>query len=181
MSQALATTGARFTERSIQDALYLFCSRKRHRFMVPNVQMFGWESDLISVTKDDFVYEYEIKISRKDFRQDLLKDRHQRLASLQHAPVPGWWHDSNRKGANYLYYAAPAGILAVDDIPVHAGLILISDSGVADIRGRAPKLHKSKLLDHHRQWLERSLTCRYWNARLKQEPAKGTNAKDPCE
>jgi hypothetical protein len=112
------------------------------------------------------VCEYEIKITRKDFRADLLKSRHQKLAGLNHDPIPGWWHD-NRKGPSYLYYAAPSDLLTIGDIPAHAGLIVISDSGVASIVRPAPKLHKDKLPDHHRQWLERSLTCRYWNARLR--------------
>lgn len=168
MSQALVTTGARFSERSIQDALYFFCWHKRHRFMVPNVQVFGWESDFVSVTKAEFVYEYEIKISRKDFRADLLKSRHQRLVGLTHEPIAGWWHDNNTKGPNYLYYVTPADLLVLSDLPAHAGLITIREGArFPTIIKPAPKLHTQKIRDHQRQWLERSLTCRYWNARVK--------------
>lgn len=168
MLQAVATTGARFTERSIQNALYFFCDRKRHRFMVPNVQMFGWESDFVSVTRDGYVYEYEVKISRSDFRLDLQKERHLHLTGLHAGEPAGLWPTSKRRGANYLYYAAPADLLNVDEIPAHAGLITIrTDAKFMLIVKPAPKLHKDKLSDHHRQWLERSLTCRFWQARLK--------------
>jgi hypothetical protein len=123
MSQALATTSrARFTECSIQNALYFFCYRKRHRFMVPNVQVYGWESDMVSVTRDDYVYEYEIKISRKDFLHDLQKDRHQHLTDLHAGEPSGLWPESKRRGANYLYYAVPAGLLLDEEIPKHEGL-----------------------------------------------------------
>lgn len=167
MSQALATTGARYTERSIQDALYFFCFHKRHRFMVPNVQMFGWESDFVSVTRDGYVYEYEIKISRKDFLQEFQKARHLHLTDPKAGEAAGLWPATQPRGANYLYYATPAELLRVDEIPTHAGLITVSDTGLAQMARPAPKLHKDKLSDHHRQWLERSLTCRFWHERLR--------------
>lgn len=150
----------------MQDALYFFCDRKRHRFMVPNVQVFGWESDFISVTRDDFVYEYEIKISRSDFLLDLQKHRHHQLAHLYAGESSGLWPGTGRRGANYLYYAAPTGMLAADEIPTHAGLITIAENGLSQIARSAPKLHKDKLPEHHRQWLERSLTNRFWKGRL---------------
>lgn len=163
----------------MQDALYHLCNHKRHRFMVPNVQVFGWESDLISVTRDDFVY--EIKISRKDFLQDLSKERHRHLLALHAGEAAGLWPDAStpvllaasgasaetRNGANYLYYAAPKSLLTIDDIPVHAGFIVVNSSGIAEIVRPAPKLHKDKLPERNRQWLERSLTSRFWSARLK--------------
>jgi hypothetical protein len=149
----------------MQDALYFFCNLKRHRFMVPNVQVFGWESDLVSVTRDDYVYEYEIKISRKDFLLDLTKHRHSHLTRV-HAGESGLWPGVQR-GANYLFYAAPESLLTVNEIPSHAGLIVVTDSGLTEVARPAPKLHKHKLPEHSRQWLERSITQRFWSARLK--------------
>ena len=151
----------------MQDALYLFCDRKRHRFMVPNIQVFGWESDLVSVTRDDYVYEYEIKISRKNFLLDLTKDRHRHLSTSHVGEYAGPWPSQSQRGANYLYYAVPENLLSLSDVPAHSGLIAVTTSGLAKVIKPAPKLHKTKLTEHCRQWLERSLTHRYWTSRSK--------------
>lgn len=74
------------TEAEIQDALYIEFDRRRHHLIVPNVCMFGWESDLVSVTAAGFVCEYEIKCSRSDFKADMKKLRH----ALFRGELPAW-------------------------------------------------------------------------------------------
>lgn len=53
---------------------------------------------------------YEVKVSRGDFLRDIKKPEKQRGARLY---------------ASEVYYAAPAGMLSVDEIPLWAGLIEI--------------------------------------------------------
>jgi hypothetical protein len=153
----------RMSERSMQDALYIECSRVRHRLIVPNVQVFGWESDLVSVTANDFIVEYEIKISRKDFKKDVEKYRHQVLRRLRHAPIPGWLPDGRRLGAAYLYYVVTPDIVKLEEVPEHAGLMVVN--GMVETIKKAPKLHTTKITSGQRQWLERSLTARFWKGR----------------
>lgn len=66
-------------ERLIQNLIFRDCDQRRYRFMTPNTTLFGWESDMIATTKAGLLIEYEIKISRGDFRADLKKFRHRWL------------------------------------------------------------------------------------------------------
>lgn len=37
-------------EAICQNEIYVHASRLNHRYIVPNVTLFGWESDMVSVT-----------------------------------------------------------------------------------------------------------------------------------
>lgn len=56
----------------------------------------------------------EIKISRGDFRRELAAEKWQPWASVVHR----------------LFFAAPAGLLGVDEIPDGCGLLVVGESGV---------------------------------------------------
>jgi hypothetical protein len=169
MATVLDYTKPRVTERSMQTALYFSRLLGRHSLIVPNVTVLGWESDLVSVTAAGFLCEYEIKISRSDFKKDLEKSRHQVLTRFLHAPIPGWLPDGRRLGANYLSYVVPAGLVSVDEVPRYAGLITVASTELTEVVRKAPRLHATKLTDYQRAWLERSLTHRFWNQRIKPE------------
>src|SRR5688500_4528407 len=97
-----------WTERTIQNALYCHCAIKRHELIVPNSGLFGWESDLISVTKAGFIYEFEIKITRSDFRADAKKTR---TGFMVNPERTRWGRPASR--ANYFYYVTPPGLVTV--------------------------------------------------------------------
>ena len=63
------------TEKSIQKALYKkFIS---HQYKFANVFYFENESDFLTFLPSGFCYEFEIKISRSDFKADFKKIKHQ--------------------------------------------------------------------------------------------------------
>ncbi len=62
------------TERTILKALRTFCDN--HKYVIANAFIFNWESDLFSVTKTGTVYEFEVKISKADFKKDFEKEKH---------------------------------------------------------------------------------------------------------
>jgi len=81
------------TERKIQQHLSNFLSTAL--FYVNNLYVFNWESDKLIVTRSGYVYEFEIKISKADFKNDF---KHK-----------GWKHDvlqkkfTNQKYTERLY------------------------------------------------------------------------------
>lgn len=150
------------TEALCQNALYGWCDHKRHRHIVPNVTLFGWESDLVSVTKAGLICEYEIKCSRADFMQDRKKYRHRHFTEGFHNQYPG------HNVPAYFYYALRAEInFSADEIPEYAGMLLIHGTRLITTVKPAPRLHKRLMTDAERQWLERSIIHRYWKHRLK--------------
>ena len=46
------------------------------KYKVPNIFVFGWESDFFLQKENGYCYEFEIKISRSDFLADFKKQRH---------------------------------------------------------------------------------------------------------
>lgn len=130
------------TARQIQESLYTWLLAKGHRLVVPNTHALGWEADLVSLTKAGLANEYEIKLTRADYRADAKKTaKHKALRTGQHA-------------ANYFWYVTPPG-LDVDPLPKHAGHIEVGqDDAWVDCRvvKRAPRLH-ARALD--RRGLER--------------------------
>ena len=68
-------------EELIQNNLYRWCYRKGHIHIVPNVYIFDWESDFLSITRSLYSHEYEIKITKSDFKQDIRKRKKHEILS----------------------------------------------------------------------------------------------------
>ncbi len=141
------------TEQSVQQRLnHFFASWK---YNVDGLYVFGWESDKLIWTKTGYIYEFEIKISRQDFKNDFKhkKDKHiilqgptaeekympscyqhyewnkKNYASLEAylAQIRPDSYDliANNRKPNYFYYAVPEGMIQPEEVPEYAGLIWI--------------------------------------------------------
>lgn len=133
-----------YSEHLIQKALrYEFLSPNSVKYFTENLNIYNWESDVLKITKSNYSYEFEIKISRSDFKNDFKhkKNKHIILENKEDVNKP-----------NYFYYVVPTDLIKVDEMPDYAGLIYVK--GVVfgtNIRyyfteiKKAPKLHKEKL------------------------------------
>lgn len=150
------------TERDIQIALWYFCERTlRHSLISPNTHFYDWESDVLSVTRTGFVHEWEIKVSRSDFKADREKHRHAVLTksySLRVVAQP-----------NYFWYVTPPGLVNIDEVPDHAGLAYIDIRKPTFhqivVQRRAPKIYDGKVSDADKVRLMRSMMFRFWRMR----------------
>lgn len=121
------------TEKQIQSLLK---NRYNHLIALTNIYFYAMnESDLILITFDNKVMEFEIKVSRQDYKADFNKvkkhDRFHRIDNLELVP-------------NWFYYVCPDGVINVKDIPEYAGLITIYEYGMkkyCKIIKPAPVLH----------------------------------------
>ena len=113
------------TENDIQLALREYRgSISAFPIMIPNVYHWGWESDLLYITKSLYPVEYEIKISLSDFNADFTKERkHNRIGSL----LPEPYSTTNMPvGPREFWYACPDGLIPLELVPPYAGLIYVS-------------------------------------------------------
>lgn len=109
-----------------------------HKYLINNAYIYEWESDFFSVSESGYIYEFEIKISRGDFKDDFNKiNKHQLLESTDPKTV--------LKKPNKFFYAVPRGLLTSTVIPEYAGLLEIDPitKSVSTIK-EAPFLHKEK-------------------------------------
>ena len=141
------------TEQSIQRRLNRFFASWKYN--VDGLYVFEWESDKLIWTKAGYIYEFEIKISRSDFKNDFKhkKDKHIILKgpTKEEQLMPSFYESyewnkhlyasideckarlepsdrhyiANHRKPNFFYYAVPEGMIQPDEVPEYAGLIYI--------------------------------------------------------
>lgn len=162
------------TEAIIQQKLSYF--RTAVKYDIDNLYVFRWESDKLIKTRSGYYYEFEIKISKSDFKNDFKHktDKHHLLKAMLTGEkytltfYREWEVNKNRyvsfeafeksrqcsryitdkqKKPNYFYYVVPENMITAEDVPEYAGLIYVTDYGWLKTVKKAPLLHKEKYTD----------------------------------
>jgi len=115
----------------------LICKMEVLRYNIPceNVSHLFCDSeiDVVSMNKNGYTTEYEVKISYSDFKADAKKVKK--------------WNFYNNKIANricnYFYYVCPQNLININEIPKFAGLIYIENDNIVFIK-KAKLIHKLK-------------------------------------
>jgi len=123
---------ARVTEAHIQALLmrHIFESL-RHELVIPNVNaLLPYEADLVSFTRHGLLHEWEIKLDRYDYADDLKKPKHKTIPlGLIDSPAYFWY-------ATYNFSISP---------PPHAGWVLVTSDGKVTIKKEAPNHNSWKM------------------------------------
>lgn len=160
------------TEKTIQDLLFSkYAGNSKYR--IANVYLFFWESDFYIEKDNGYCYEFEIKISRADFKKDAEKiEKHLametgkrkrsytdferdeetgrcKLDELNRAIQKTTTVEIYCHRPNKFYYIAPEGVITKEQVPAHAGLMLITPHNQIYTAKEAPFLHKV-CVDHGR-------------------------------
>lgn len=144
-----------WTESLAQKILYnYFLSKSAKQYEMFNLFVYHWESDYIAITKNGYVYEVEIKISRADFLND-FKHKEEKHLLLESKATD---ENSESNCPNYFYYAVPDGLVKEDEIPEYAGLIYLKPYGLQIIKD-APKINKDKINIEKLKLIDKF----YWN------------------
>jgi len=139
----MSQVNANWIERALR---VKYCSA--HQLFLPNVHLSGWwECDVLGVTKAGYMYEFEIKMSKSDFKADFNKgvDGHtaarrrgfkwtrevrtcdEAKRKWEEATRPLLKHDlmagGDVSGPTCFFFCTPEGLLDPKDIPDHAGLL----------------------------------------------------------
>ena len=141
-------------EKKIQSILGSFIASPK--YSVEGLFVFRWESDKLLWTKAWYIYEFEIKISRSDYKNDFKHkaEKHLLLNSKIEKPSESveqnlfsnlfkqkqkhypqitmdqtkqmYGYPDDTPMPNYFYYAVPEGLLEADEVPPYAGLLYIT-------------------------------------------------------
>ncbi|HMQ75398.1 MAG TPA: hypothetical protein PKE21_10545 [Flavobacteriales bacterium] len=161
----------------------LFAHGLGHQWITPNVTYYAWESDLLTVTREGFVCEVEIKVSRNDLRNDLLKPKHSRGILLNGAfpqksegvrPTPSEARELDRHARgevacgrpNYFCFAMPCDVYRKPQpiaLPPYAGVYTVDDEGRVFEEKRPIQLHGARIGADDLLDLARRIHHRYWN------------------
>lgn len=134
--------------------LYQYLSHT-HFPIASNCYIYNWESDLITINENKQVTEYEVKISRNDYKADFRKDK-------KHASIlDAYQYNCNSELIpNYFYYVITPGLLDKKEIPLYAGLIEVGLS--IRIVKQAPLLHELNAPDDMEMKILKKVYTKYW-------------------
>jgi len=114
-------------------SLMNYINTNGYDIILPNFCYKSLEADVFKRTKNGYITEFEIKISRSDYFADFKKsngDKHNRLKS----------GDSI---CNKFYFVVPRGLITKEEIPDYAGLITYNNK-YFQVEKMAPFIHKRK-------------------------------------
>ena len=146
----------KWSEELIQQQLrYSFLSPNSVKYFTENLNVYDWESDVLKITKSGYAYEFEIKISRGDFKND-FKHKKKKHLLLENK-------ENNSKMPNYFYYVVPEGLVTEDEVPEYAGLIYVHATIIGNSRvyyqfqeiKAAPKLHSNKIDENNLKLIDK--------------------------
>lgn len=117
------STKVKITEGHIQMVvMYWAMIQHTHEIILPNSnQFFGWEADLISITRAGVIHEYEIKLNKYDYKADFKKKKWDYFYKATNSPSYFWY-------VTYDFEIEP---------PEHAGWLLVTQR-VSDLNSRNP-------------------------------------------
>lgn len=174
---------SRLSATDIAWHMRLFAAGLRHEWITPNAHLYAWESDLLTVTPQGHVCEVEIKISRNDLRNDLLKPKHSQGMLMNGsffaketgvALTAAEAHELARREAgalacrrpNYFCFAMPCAVYRARPalrIPAYAGVYTVDDEGRVFEERRPIQLHTERIAQEDLLMLARKMHHRYWN------------------
>ena len=137
----------------IRDFIKNIFMEKPNNLVFPNTYIGKFEADLIEITRSGYAYEYEVKISRSDFKADANK--HFTVGYFEKTTHLKSEQTKGGTRVNHFYYVVPRDLLTADDVPAFAGLIYANQHETRrmsfHIIKKAPKLSKDKLGDNIKQ------------------------------
>jgi len=125
----------------------------RVNLIVPNISwgLFIHECDLLIITKNNYAYEVEIKVSKSD----LIKDQKKK-------------HSHNNEKIKKPYFAIPDYLLKYQEhIPEQAGIITVAENGHCEKVREAKVRNEYKFTDEEKFNVARLGTMRIWNLKSK--------------
>lgn len=153
--------------KNIEASLVLHLYEKRHSPITTHFTGYGLaECDVISISNSNYIYEYEVKISKSDFKADFKKKKHKLM--LERKCTKYKMIKENNQNikdtiyltSNYFYFVVPEGLVDISEIPEYAGLIYITEGHFFITIKKAPLLHKEKASYNFIRQLCHNLTCK---------------------
>lgn len=123
------------------------------KYIMENLYVFDWESDLLLYTNSGYFYEFEVKISLQDFKKDFSKKKKHQILETGFVDVESIKRGETKieqvakKRPNYFLYAVPHYLVdkVTGLVPEHAGLISIKEGWGLKVEKKPKKLHSEKL------------------------------------
>jgi len=153
-----------------------FCLGGGYEMVCANAYVFGWESDVYAITKKGYAVEFEVKISKADFKKDFEKEKHLHFKGIgvsERKYIRGYGFQEtgkmkvlpNRGMPSRFYYVCPTDLIKVEEIPKYAGLIYVDTEyyGIEIVK-TAPRIHSEKVEESIYKYLCKKMSWRLYKA-----------------
>lgn len=142
-----------------------------------------FETDFLAVTKAGYASEFEVKVSKTDFKKDFEKKRLDRGRSFFDKEAREWKekydykHDllkEGKSGLKHFYFCTPAGLVPEEDIPEYAGWITFQEPRSSfqrnltmKVERTAPKLpNATKMTDKQEKKIQEAQKWQYYKSKM---------------
>ncbi len=137
----------------------MFLYEKSHSPITTRFTGMGLEEcDVLSISKSNYIYEYEIKISKSDFKRDFLKSKHSNIINEKYTKISK--NEVVYLIPNYFTYVIPKDIVPIEDIPIYAGLIYYNEDGSFTTIRKPKLIHDTKASDLFIRKVAHNLSCK---------------------
>ena len=112
------------TAKEVIDSYITNTRLYRHRNKIfTNVYLEQFEADILEITSSNYAYEYEVKLSKADFKNDAKKSCTTANGELLAK------HELLQSGerVNYFSFIVPEGMIGIEDVPAWAGLVYFKE------------------------------------------------------
>lgn len=145
--------------KNIEYALCMYLYEKSHSPITTKFSGMGLsECDVLSISKSDYIYEYEIKISRSDYKRDFIKEKHTHMINEKSTKTV--------KGEvvyllpNYFTYVVPRDLISISEIPEYSGLIYFNEDLSFEVIKKPKLLHKTIANTEFIRKIAHNLSCK---------------------
>jgi hypothetical protein len=164
----------KLTERDIQEYVRRYASAHHHPCIIPNIFMYKWECDMLSVTRSGYTHEFEIKTSYADFKNDFDKTYKHQVLKNGYVEVHNYNNTIDKikkRRPNYFWYVCPSDIIPISELPEYAGLRYIvnledTDTRYSKLIKKPPLLHHDKINNEELMHITQSFTNRYFGEKF---------------
>lgn len=146
--------------KNIESSLCMYLYEKSHSPITTHFTGSGLsECDVISISKSNYIYEYEVKISRSDYKKDFIKEKHSLILNEKYT-MTSYKGDLIYLLPNYFSFVTFKDLIRIDEIPDYAGLIYINEDSKFEVVKKPSLLHKIKANDSLIKKISHNLTCK---------------------
>lgn len=126
--------------KNIQHAICLQLIMQNNAFVCENFKEGVFEMDVAMLNASGMLSEFEVKISRQDFKADMYKESRmvKKFHLYQQHP-----REVREIIPNYFYYVCPDKMIAKNEIPIFAGLYYFVNDKLVLIK-KAKRIHPVK-------------------------------------
>lgn len=133
---------------------------------ITNTYLDRYEMDVMRLNQKGMVTEYEIKISKADFKNDAKKGGN----FFGKMTTKYGKYEEGKSKCNRFYYVVPKDLISVSELPKFAGLIYFyEDTNKFEIVKNAPLMHKRKHFKTELDYIKLAIKCNHREMGWKQK------------